>query len=86
MKSKEDLLEDLKEDLLEDLEVVLKKLSGSERLVFAKEVIHEAAFWGSPSQAPIIGKVEGMVILQETITEWHKDYNAMEVLQQIILN
>lgn len=42
-------IEDLKEDLLQGIEDVLTKLSGSERQNLAKEIIHDAAYWGTQS-------------------------------------
>ena len=77
---------DLKEDLLQDLEDVLNKLSASERRAFAKEVIHDAAFFGTKSQAPVESIPDALGIIHEVITESYGRFKTKEEFEQIYLS
>ncbi len=79
--------EDSKEDLLQDLEDVLTRLSGSEKQTLAKEIIHNAAYWGTQSHDWCgHAEEEAKIILQAATLDFYCGCKARVVLKQFSLN
>ena len=79
-------LKDLKDDLLEDLEEVLTKFSESGRRRLAKQIIHDAAFFGTKTQTPVDSIPEALGIIHEAILESYGDFKVQEEFEQFYLS
>ena len=82
----EDQIEDQKEDLLQAVEDVLKRLSESGRRTLAKEIICDAAFWGTKNQIPIDSLEEAMGIIHEALTEAYGHFKTKGEFEQLFLS
>ena len=79
-------IEDQKEDLLQAIEDVLKRLSESGRRALAKEIIQEAAFWGTKTQTPVDSLEEAIGIIHEAVVESYGHFKVKGEFEQLYLS
>lgn len=77
---------DQREDLLQDIEDVLTSFSESGRRILAKQIIHDAAFYGTKTQTPVLSREEAVGIIHESLEKFYGDLKVREEFEQFHLN